>query len=60
MDANGVVAICSKPIDKLLPTLLCLTGFFTLLREKWWRRRESNPSPSVLCLRLYMLSLSII
>jgi len=21
----------------------------------WWRRRESNPRPQVLCLRLYML-----
>ncbi len=22
----------------------------------WWRRRESNPRPKILCLRLYMLS----
>ncbi len=22
----------------------------------WWRRRELNPRPPVLCLRLYMLS----
>ena len=21
----------------------------------WWRRRESNPRPRILCLRLYML-----
>ena len=25
----------------------------------WWRRRESNPRPQVLCLRLYMLIRSI-
>ena len=23
--------------------------------RKWWRRRELNPRPSVLCLQLYML-----
>lgn len=26
----------------------------------WWRRRESNPRPQVLCHRLYMLILSIV
>jgi len=25
----------------------------------WWRRRESNPRPRILCLQLYMLISSI-
>ena len=32
-----------------------LVVFYSL--KYWWRRRESNPRPQILCLQLYMRSL---
>ena len=31
-----------------------------IIKVKWWRRRESNPRPQALCLKVYMLSPSLI
>ena len=46
----------TKKTRNLLKLRAILSFLGCLTTIKWWRRRESNPRPQALRLRLYMLS----
>ena len=52
-EAGGLIW---RPIKKKPLKSRAFAGWWMLVEFIWWRRRELNPRPSVLCHRLYMLS----